>query len=95
MEMLARIRTQMEALGLTQKELAKRAGLNETYIRDLLEGRSQDPKLSKIQAVATALGKTLSWLVDGTDTADVVSIMPALDAKRREQLAEYARFLAS
>lgn len=57
----------MEAQGLNQKELARRAGLNETYVRDLLEGRSQDPKLSKITAVASALGKDLAWLVSGTD----------------------------
>jgi transcriptional regulator with XRE-family HTH domain len=95
MDMRERIRAEMEAQGLNPKTLSKKASLSETYVRDLLEGRSQDPKLSKIQAVADALGKSLAWLTDGQDSAEVVSIMPSLDKARRAQLTEYARFLAA
>lgn len=95
MDMRARIRTEMEAQGLSLKSLSLKARLSETYVRDLLEGRSQDPKLSKIQAVADALGKSLAWLTTGEETAEVVSILPRLDKARRAQLTEYARFLAA
>jgi transcriptional regulator with XRE-family HTH domain len=95
MDMRERIRTEMEAQGLNLKSLSLKAQLSETYVRDFLEGRSQDPKLSKIQAVADALGKSLAWLTEGQDSAEVVSILPKLDASRRAQLTEYARFLAA
>jgi transcriptional regulator with XRE-family HTH domain len=95
MDMRERIRAEMEAQGLNPKTLSKKASLSETYVRDLLEGRSQDPKLSKIQAVADALGKSLAWLTEGQESAEVVSIMPSLDKARRAQLTEYARFLAA
>lgn len=95
MDMRERIRAEMEAQGLNPKTLSKKAALSETYVRDLLEGRSQDPKLSKIQAVADALGKSLAWLTEGQESAEVVSIMPSLDKQRRAQLTEYARFLAA
>jgi transcriptional regulator with XRE-family HTH domain len=95
MDMRKRIRTEMEAQGLNLKSLSLKAQLSETYVRDFLEGRSQDPKLSKIQAVADALGKSLAWLTEGAESAEVVSIMPSLDKARRAQLTEYARFLAA
>jgi transcriptional regulator with XRE-family HTH domain len=95
MDMRERIRREMEAQGLNLKSLSLKAKLSETYVRDFLEGRSQDPKLSKIQAVADALGKSLAWLTEGEDSAEVVSIMPRLDKSRRAQLTEYARFLSA
>lgn len=45
----------MRLAGLTQKSLAVAAGLNETYVRDLFSGRSQNPKSEHLAKLADAL----------------------------------------
>ena len=92
MDMRDRIRTEMDAQSLTAKELARMAKLNETYVRDLLEGRSQDPKLSKILAVAQALGKDLAWLVEGAQASEIAEILRRLPARSRAEVVDFARY---
>lgn len=62
-DMIARIDARMAALGLSPKSLSRAAGLTETYVRDLREGRSTNPRLEHIRKLATALGLTLGELV--------------------------------
>ncbi|MBI1214948.1 MAG: helix-turn-helix domain-containing protein [Alphaproteobacteria bacterium] len=45
----------MRQKGLSQKGLAVKAGLNETAVRDILRGRSKDPQLSTLRALANVL----------------------------------------
>lgn len=45
------------------KRLARVAGVGETYIRDLLKGRSRDPQTNKLTKVAEALSTTLDDLI--------------------------------
>lgn len=45
----------MRQNGLSQKGLAVKAGLNETAVRDILRGRSKDPQLSTLRALASVL----------------------------------------
>jgi transcriptional regulator with XRE-family HTH domain len=92
MNMRERIRAEMDAQSVTAKELARKAKLNETYVRDLLEGRSQDPKLSKILAVAQALGKDLSWLVEGVEPSELAEIIRRLPARSRAEVVDFARY---
>jgi transcriptional regulator with XRE-family HTH domain len=49
------IHARMEALGMGQKHLALRAGLNETYVRDILAGKSKNPQAAKLAQLARAL----------------------------------------
>ena len=63
--MIDRIAVRMEELGMTPAEVARKAGLNHTYVRDILMGKSKDPKVSKVQAIADVLGVTIEWLIDG------------------------------
>lgn len=51
-----RVRSRMEALGLNQFSLAKRAGLGESYVRDLFRGKVKEPGSVKLFALAAALG---------------------------------------
>lgn len=51
------IRRRMDALGLTMKGLSKAAGRGETYIRDLLKGRSLNPKTDEFQTVLDILDR--------------------------------------
>jgi transcriptional regulator with XRE-family HTH domain len=50
-----RIDARMKALGIGQKHLALRAGLNETYVRDILAGKSRNPLAAKLAQLATVL----------------------------------------
>jgi DNA-binding Xre family transcriptional regulator len=45
----------MAIMGLGPKALSLKAGLNETYVRDLVQGRSRNPRQAHLQHLATAL----------------------------------------
>jgi predicted ATPase/transcriptional regulator with XRE-family HTH domain len=52
----ALLRARRRAIGLTQAELAERAGLGERTVRDLERGRSARPQRTTIELLAAALG---------------------------------------
>lgn len=49
---------------LGQKALALLAGVGETYVRDILKGRSKSPEAGKLKLLADALGCPPSRLLD-------------------------------
>lgn len=49
------IRRRMEKRGLSQKALARKAELGDTYVRDILNGRNKNPRSDHLAAIATAL----------------------------------------
>ena len=81
-----RLRAAMAAKGVAAKPLAKKAKLGETAVRDLLEGRSDNPRIKTLSAIAGALGVSLDYLL-GTDIvpSKVVSIWSAMDEDDHEQ----------
>jgi len=52
----------MKVLNLNPKSLSQKASLNDTAVRDILEGRSKNPRHDTLQKIAKALGCTLSDL---------------------------------
>ncbi|GAL97882.1 transcriptional regulator [Acetobacter tropicalis NRIC 0312] len=48
----------MALLGLTQKALARNAGVGDTYVRDILKGKSRNPGGEKLERIAAMLGCT-------------------------------------
>ncbi len=52
------LRAHRRRAGMTQRELADRAGVSAGAIRDLEQGRTRRPKHSSVQAVVIALGAT-------------------------------------
>jgi transcriptional regulator with XRE-family HTH domain len=97
-----RIKEAFDASGLSMREASMRAGLNETYLRDLFNGRYNAISVDKLTSIAKALGKSASWLLSGegdptppqgVEGAEIMSIMPRLSDKARMSLTEYARFL--
>jgi predicted transcriptional regulator len=56
-EMIDDIRRRMRALGLGMKGLSLASGRGETYVRDLLAGRSLNPKTEEIQTVLNTLDR--------------------------------------
>ena len=61
------IRWRMKASGYNQKSLARAAELNETAIRDILKGRSRNPRIDTLKAIATVLQCTVNDLVGDTE----------------------------
>lgn len=52
-----------EALGWSQNELARRAGLNHPTVQKIESGTSKDPGISYVVRIALALGVSLDELV--------------------------------
>lgn len=50
------LRRRMEAMHLDKKTLSVRAGLGESYVRDLFSGKSKNPTASKLGRLAKVLG---------------------------------------
>ena len=59
-----RIKKRTKEIGLTQKALAKRAGLSSSNLNDVVKGRS-DPGINKLQVLARYLRVDLVWLIYG------------------------------
>ncbi|NUP42763.1 MAG: helix-turn-helix domain-containing protein, partial [Streptomyces sp.] len=59
----AQLRGYRRRAGLNQRELAERAGLGVTTVRDLEQGRTRQPQPPSVRALATALG------LDGREAA--------------------------
>lgn len=61
----------MKAAKLGQKALAQIAGVNDTYVRDILKAKSLNPKSEQLSKVAEALGCTLLDLTDPRPAGEV------------------------
>ncbi|KDE20693.1 transcriptional regulator [Acetobacter aceti 1023] len=60
----------MAQLGLSQKALARKAGVGDTYVRDILKGKSRNPGGEKLECIAAVLGCTArDLLFPGVDHA--------------------------
>jgi transcriptional regulator with XRE-family HTH domain len=104
-EIGGRLTQAREARQLSREQLAKRLGLSIATIQHHENG-VRGIRRPAAEAYAKALRISAEWLFTGVgdmqgklgadpEIAEVVSIMPSLDAARRAQLTEYARFLAS
>jgi transcriptional regulator with XRE-family HTH domain len=63
------VRLRMKAKGLGQKALSLKAGLNDTYVRDLFKGKSLNPRQEHLQKLALALECRVSDLTGELDAA--------------------------
>ena len=59
------IKTRRTALGISQEELAHRAGLHRTYVSDLERG-ARNPSIESIEKLAQALQISISELFEKT-----------------------------
>ena len=82
------IKTTRLAQGVSQRELADRAGLSRSYLCDIEHGRSTKPSFECLESIAKALG------VDRTDVLRVAGILepakaPEENARERKHLSVY------
>jgi CheY-like chemotaxis protein len=61
------IKTQRASLGISQEELAYRAGLHRTYVSDLERG-ARNPSVDSIEKLASALELSISMLFEQADS---------------------------
>ncbi|MCC6006792.1 MAG: LexA family transcriptional regulator [Rhodobacteraceae bacterium] len=60
-----RMRARTRQLGMSVAELARAAGVNRSFVYDILRGRSQVPNLEKLTRLAAALKVEVEWLLTG------------------------------
>jgi transcriptional regulator with XRE-family HTH domain len=75
----ARLKAIREAAGLSQQELAMRAGVSLSVVFQLEQGKRKDPKLSTLVALAGALGTDVGKLA-----LELTRQPPAPKRKRRK-----------
>lgn len=62
--LVERVKTEMHRSGLNARQLAKRANVGDSFIYDVLSGKSKNPTTRKIAAVANVLGVSVPYLLD-------------------------------
>lgn len=60
------VRTRREATGLSQEDLADRAGLHRTYV-SLIERGRRTASIAVVEKLADALGTSMTELMRGTE----------------------------
>ncbi len=50
--------------GMSRAELARKVGMSNGQVSDLISGRTKEPTLSRAKAIADALGITIQAMVD-------------------------------
>ncbi|MXV35941.1 MULTISPECIES: helix-turn-helix domain-containing protein [unclassified Saccharibacter] len=71
--LIREITRRMEEKGIGQKRLALEADLKETYVRDILKGKSKRPDVFSIGRLAQVLGCSIEELV-GLSTVNASSV---------------------
>jgi len=58
-----KIKSRREQLGLTQRELAKQVGMNQSRISEVESGERKQMSLKNLRAMARALGVSADYLI--------------------------------
>jgi len=69
-----RVRKRLEVTGKSARQASLEAGLGESYVKDILNGKSLAPAASALAKLARVLETTSSWLSEGTGAEGAVSI---------------------
>jgi CheY-like chemotaxis protein len=89
----AAIKAERSALGISQEELASRAGLHRTYVSDLERG-ARNPSLESVEKLAQALELSVPMLfgraTPGNQTKRSVEILLVEDNPRDVEFAKHA-----
>lgn len=67
------LKRKMEEKHLSVASLEKMAGLKESVVRNILQGKSKNPTIDTISSIAEALGCTIDELIKGENIADKAS----------------------
>ena len=65
-----RLRARSRQLGMNARQVAERAGINRSFVYDIMRGRSENPNLEKLDQVAEVLNIDRNWLLHGVGDVD-------------------------
>lgn len=68
--MADRLKARSRQLGMTAGRVAEIAGINRSFVYDIMRGRSENPNLEKLDQLATALNVERNWLLHGIGEVD-------------------------
>lgn len=97
--LIGRLRRRMKARKIGQKALSKQAGLNETYVRDILKKKSRNPSHAGLQKLAFILECHVSDLTGELEPDDgaapnpkqeLHAVIDEMDAEEQETLLRVA-----
>ncbi len=71
------LQTKMDALGISISELEKKAGLKTNAVRNIVTGRSKNPNISTLKALANILECDFTDLLGESDNSDSVASVTA------------------
>lgn len=60
-----RLKARARQLGLTAGQVAELAGINRSFVYDIMRGRSENPNLARLDQVAEAIKVDRNWLLYG------------------------------
>src|SRR4051812_45079788 len=63
--MADRLKARSRQLGLNAAQVGEIAGVNRTFVYDIMRGKSANPNLTKLDRVAQALKVERNWLLHG------------------------------
>lgn len=62
-----RLKMRIDMMGTNAFEVANKAGLGPSFVRDILRGKSKNPGIDKLEKLATALDTTVDWFTSSGD----------------------------
>ena len=68
--MADRLKARSRQLGMTTGRVAEIAGINRSFVYDIMRGRSENPNLEKLDQLAIALNVERNWLLHGIGEVD-------------------------
>lgn len=71
-----RLRIRMDMLAMNAFQTAKKAGLGESFVRDILRGKSRNPGVDKLEKLAAALDTTVDWFLTDADQTPMPGALP-------------------
>lgn len=76
---LSRLSQLMVDQNMTRKALSLKAGLSETYVSDLLQGKNKNPSIPALISIASVFGTSLAYLLGETYHAENNGALRAAD----------------
>ena len=76
-DMIARIQRRLSELGTNPNAASEAAGLGRDYIRNILDGKSRNPKTEHILKLSRALKCRMEWLLTGEGLVE--DLAPAIE----------------
>ncbi|MDB1135530.1 LexA family transcriptional regulator [Candidatus Anaplasma sp. TIGMIC] len=95
---VARIRSQMDKIGINARELAEKASVGKSFVYDILSGKSSNPTSKKLMAIAEVLQVPLAYLVGSDDgmcevaAGGITPISYLEESEEEDGIARHDRF---